>query len=329
MQPGSKPDIDMANLEALGIVGRFFWPQSSEPSAAILVLGGSDGGLGYASSLGPHLAASGYAVLALAYFHKGSLPSALTEIPLEYFDVAVHWLESHPRIVPSRLGVFGFSKGAEAALLLAARNASIRAVAVAAPSCVVWEGLNRYRPTGRSSWSVKGIPAPYVPYDRSIKKSSPVAMYTRSLDAAGALHDTRIPVENINGPILLLSGDADRLWPSSRMAEQIMSRLEQQGFSHAHQHVSYPGAGHAVAPLFRLKDRILFRAMSGIFGGSPKANRSAQLDSGNRAVAFFDHHLPHVGARRASAAETQNVPQDGTALQSRPEPMPRPKSKYL
>ena len=303
MQPVPTPSTHIADLEALGIVGRFFLPQTPDPSAAVLVLGGSDGGLRYASSVGPHLAARGYAVLALAYFHKGPLPNALTEIPLEYFDAAVRWLENHPRVVPSRLGVFGFSKGAEAALLLASRNASVRAVVAAAPSCVAWEGLNRWLPAGRSSWSANGMPVPYVPYDRSIKKSSPIAMYTRSLDSANDLHDTKIPVEKINGPVLLLSGDGDRLWPSSRMAEQIMARFEQHGFSHAHQHICYPGAGHAVAPLFRLRDRMLFRVMSSIFGGDAKANRSAQRDAWNRTVTFLDQHLRHTSPHQASTVE--------------------------
>ena len=291
MQPVPILHTDMTDLDASGIVGRFYLPQTPDPSAAVLVLGGSDGGLGYASSLGPHLAASGYAVLALAYFHQGALPSALAEIPLEYFDMAVRWLENHPRVAPSRLGVFGFSKGAEAALLLASRNASIRAVVAAAPSSVAWEGLNKYLPAGRSSWSVNGVPVPYVRYDRSVKKSSAVDMYTRSLDAANDLHNTEIPVERINGALLLLSGRRDRLWPSSRMAEQITARLEQEGFSHAHQHICYPDAGHAVAPLFRLRDHILFRVMSRIFGGDLKANRSARRDAWDRVLAFLDHHL--------------------------------------
>lgn len=303
MQPVPTPSTDIADLEALGIVGRFFLPQTSDPLAAVLVLGGSDGGLGYASSVGPHLAARGYAVLALAYFHKGPLPKALTEIPLEYFDAAVRWLENHPRVIPTRLGVFGFSKGAEAALLLASRNASVRAVVAAAPSCVAWEGLNRWLPAGRSSWSANGMPVPYSPYDRSIEKSSPIAMYTRSLGAAVDMHDTKIPVEKIKGPVLLLSGDGDRLWPSSRMAEQIMVRFEQHGFSHAHQHICYPGAGHAVAPLFRLRDRMLFRVMSGIFGGDAQANRSAQRDAWNRTVTFLDQHLRHASPHQASTVE--------------------------
>lgn len=304
MQPIPIPSTDIADLEALGIVGRFFLPQTPDPSAAVLVLGGSDGGLGYASSVGPRLAARGYAVLALAYFHKGPLPNALTEIPLEYFDAAVRWLENHPRVVPTRLGVFGFSKGAEAALLLASRNASVRAVVAAAPSCVAWEGLNRWLPAGRSSWSANGMPVPYVPYDRSIKKSSPIAMYTRSLSAAIDMHDTKIPVEKINGPVLLLSGDGDRLWPSSRMAEQIMVRFDQHGFSHAHQHICYPGAGHAVTPLFRLRDRMLFRVMSGIFGGDAQANRLAQRDAWNCTVTFLDQHLRHASPHHTSTVES-------------------------
>ncbi|WP_158568022.1 MULTISPECIES: acyl-CoA thioester hydrolase/BAAT C-terminal domain-containing protein [unclassified Duganella] len=278
-------------MKALGIVGRFFLPPGQDVSAAVLVLGGSDGGLGYASSFGRYLAAQGFAVLALAYFQKPGLPVALAELPLEYFDVATRWLENHPRIDAARIGVFGFSKGAEAALLLASRNRLIRAVVAAAPSSVVWEGLNRYRPSGRSSWSVNGLAASYVPYDRSVKHVTPLAMYTHSLDGADDLPETRIAVEKINGPVLLLSGGRDKLWPSSRMAEQIVTRLKDRAFLHVHQHIFYPDAGHPVMPLFRLRDRIMFRLMSGIFGGDAKANRSAQRDAWDRSLTFLGQHL--------------------------------------
>ena len=288
------PSNDTEELNALEIVGSFFLPQAQTASAAILVLGGSDGGIGYASSLGKHLSARGYAVLALAYFQKGALPPVLAELPLEYFDAAVKWLENHPRIDSKRLGVFGFSKGAEAALLLASRNKSICAVVAASPSHVAWEGLNRYKPAGRSSWSVNGSPVPYVPYDRSIKFLSPLAMYKQSLDVSTNLHDTRIAVEEINGPVLLLSGAKDNLWPSTHMAEQIMGKLTEGDSSHKHQHICYQEAGHAVAPLFRLRDRMIFRLMSGIFGGDAKANRSAQLDAWERTVSFFGHHLDTI-----------------------------------
>lgn len=285
------PSSDIEELNALGIVGRLFLPQTQDASAAILILGGSDGGLGYASSLGKHLSVRGYAVLALAYFQRGALPSALTELPLEYFDVAIKWLENHPRVDAKRLGVFGFSKGAEAALLLASRNKSICAVIAAAPSHVAWEGLNRYKPSGRSSWSVNGAPVCYIPYDRSIKFSSPLAMYKQSLVVAHNLYAARIAVEKINGPVLLLSGARDNLWPSANMAEQIMVKLNERDSSDADQHICYQDAGHAVTPLFRLRDKIMFRLMSGIFGGDAKANSSAQRDAWERVVSFFGQHF--------------------------------------
>lgn len=298
----------MQELQDAGIVGRFFLPQTTAPSAAILVLGGSDGGDGYAASVGEQLAAQGYAVLALAYFQKGALPRALTELPLEYFDAALRWLESHPRVDPARLGVFGFSKGAEAALLLASRNKSLRAVVAAAPSQVAWEGLDRYVPTGRSSWAVDGSPLPYVAYDRTLKKTTPLAMYTRSLESARDQHDKHIAVEKINGPLLLLSGGRDKLWPSAHMAEQIMARLKQHEFPHAYQHVCYPDAGHAVVPLFRLRDRLMFRLFAGIFGGDAKSNKTARLDAWNRALAFFDYHFGNVQPTAQPPALTEPIP---------------------
>lgn len=40
-----------------------------------------------------------------------------------------------------------------------------------------------------------------------------------------------IPVENISGPILLLSAKDDALWPSKYMSEKIVSRLTENNFN--------------------------------------------------------------------------------------------------
>ncbi len=53
-----------------------------------------------------------------------------------------------------------------------------------------------------------------------------------------------IPVERIEAPILLLSGDFDELWPSTLGGEQVIKRLRANDFPYKAEHIAYPGAGH-------------------------------------------------------------------------------------
>ena len=103
-----------------GLAGTLFYPSSSGPHAAVIVLGGSDGGLheGQAALLATH----GYAVLALAYFGIDPLPRDLVEIPLEYCSSAISWLEGHEAVDASRIGIRGSSKGGELALVNRTRS---------------------------------------------------------------------------------------------------------------------------------------------------------------------------------------------------------------
>ena len=52
-----------------GIAGRFFGPVS-RPRGAVIVLGGSGGGIAWSGEVAAQLAVEGYATLALAYFRR-------------------------------------------------------------------------------------------------------------------------------------------------------------------------------------------------------------------------------------------------------------------
>jgi dienelactone hydrolase len=83
----------------------------------VLIIGGSQGGL--ASTLAADLlAAHGHPALAIAYFNGPGLPSALVDIPLEYFAGALRWLRRQPQVEPQHVLTLGISFGSEAALLL-------------------------------------------------------------------------------------------------------------------------------------------------------------------------------------------------------------------
>jgi len=46
------------------------------------------------------------------------------------------------------------------------------------------------------------------------------------------VEEASIPVENIKGSILLISGTRDSLWPATYMSDQIEKRLTTKGFEH-------------------------------------------------------------------------------------------------
>src|ERR1035441_8157735 len=83
-----------------GLRGVFLVPPGSERHRAVLVVGGSNGGLPIRPAA--WLASHGYAVLALAYFRYQDLPAQLEAIPLEYFERALAWMARRPEISGDR-----------------------------------------------------------------------------------------------------------------------------------------------------------------------------------------------------------------------------------
>jgi uncharacterized protein len=289
-------NISQVTCNDAGLVAELALPEGASKLPAIIVLGGSEGGIGTARTTATRLARQGYAALAVAYFREPGLPRKLIEIPLEYFSKAIQWLTHHPQVDPERVGLFGVSKGAEAALLVASRNPAIVAVVAIVPSDVVWEGLHwKFKTPVGSSWSENGKPLPHIPFDRTVKVSmrSVVDMYRRSRHGPNATPEAAIPIERINGPILLVSGEDDRLWPSSEMSEALISRLSSKGFPHSKVHIRFPGAGHAISPLFRWQDRLVARTFGKLAGGTNDNNRIASEETWRQTLRFFDTNLRH------------------------------------
>src|SRR5262249_392857 len=131
--------------------------ESSTKKLGVLVLGGSEGGK--ASYLAKPIAGAGYPTVALAYFKSKGTPEPLDEVPLEYFAKALDWMKSNEKMTDGVV-VVGGSKGAELALLLAAKHPEIRGVIALAPSSVVWQGLPKVFWPPRSSWTLGGQSLP-------------------------------------------------------------------------------------------------------------------------------------------------------------------------
>jgi dienelactone hydrolase len=272
-----------------GLVGELHLPSAPGPSPGLLILGGSEGGHGPAYHFAKLFGARGFASLGLAYFGDPGVPATLENVPLEYFTRGIDWLAAQPGVDPRRLGVFGGSKGAEAALLVASRDRRIRAVVAGAPSSVAWQGVNPKNFVNPGpSWTEDGKPRPFAPYDGSAPFRSLLDLYQRSL--AKAPPEAAIPVERINGPVLLVSGRDDKLWPSTPMGDAVMARLDKARFRYAHSHLAYEAAGHACfgEPL---APGAVPPAVITQLGGTIEGNVAARADSWPKVLAFLDETL--------------------------------------
>ncbi|MBX6762128.1 MAG: acyl-CoA thioesterase/BAAT N-terminal domain-containing protein [Rubrobacteraceae bacterium] len=287
-----------------GLVGTFFHPVREEPAPAVLILGGVGGTVG--EDRAALLASHGFAALALAYYRNGTLPRALVEIPLEYCERALSWLESRPAVSPGRTGVLGISKGGELALLLGATYGErIRAVVGYVPSSVVWPGIYlRWHPRQalRSSWTLGGEPLPFVEIHFSLREISelflralkqrgfaPRFVQERPLEDERAVSNGAIPVERIAGPVLLISGTDDRLVPSNRLADLAIARMESRGHPFRHEHLCYEGAGHSIGVPYL--PAVTNRTGPLLHGGSMEANARASADSWPKVIRFLEESL--------------------------------------
>jgi len=285
-----------------GLVGRLFVPRASGRHPTVLVVGGSGGGLRWSGEMAALLASHGYATLALAYFGVDGLPPTLDRIPLEYFERAIDWLARQGEVDGDRIAVCGASRGGELALLLGATFPTLRAVVAYVPSGIVWPA---YPPSGHSAWTLKGKDVAHVDVMPLADWNLAVAQgrvdpdsfdwYLLPLQDADVVEAAGIRVENIQGPVLLISGQADGIWPSTALTAFALARFRQQGFSHPVEHLCYADAGHHLGwPHVSTLSTRFQHPVSGEaqdLGGTPMGTARAREDSWRRLLAFLREHL--------------------------------------
>jgi dienelactone hydrolase len=292
---GQPAPIEAREVADQGLVAEFLTPVGPGRHPALIILGGSEGGTAGVRKLARPFAEQGYAVLALSYFAAPGLPSTAEEMPLEYFDQAVTWLSAQPSVNAKAIGIYGVSKGAEASLLVASRNAAIKAAAAGVGTSFVWQGINTTGGPPKASWTLAGKPVAYLPYgpgvpfDPNHYMAFVYGLYDTGLKNASAYPQAAIPVERIQGPVLLISGRDDAMWPSTAMSDAVVTRLKGQHFRYPVTHLAYPNAGHTAG---------MPAAMGGsskgadeFVGGTVEGNAFARADMWPKLACFFDRAL--------------------------------------
>jgi dienelactone hydrolase len=290
--PDGSPVLRRSEIQCDDIVGVVFEPDGGSESR-VVVLGGSGGGV--PEPLARRLAELGMTAFALGYFGGPGLPTKLVEIPLEMLERGVELFRNR-YAAGQRVELLGISKGAELALLLASQHSGAigRTVAIV-PSCVIWYGLDMNNPTSmkQSSWTRHGVPLPFLsfPVGRTPSFSEDGLRVDDCYDLGGypseQINAARIPVEQARGPILLLSGGDDHMWPSAPMASQVERRMQEHGRSEDVTNVVYPDAGHA----FLIREFLPPPGSPGSppfdFGGRPQSDAAAAKDAWARIAAFL------------------------------------------
>lgn len=295
------PKVDKFPVREQGLVGTFFFRPKSGPLPTIMVLGGSEGGL--RESNATLLASYGFNTLALAYFGIEDLPRELVNIPLDYIEKAIDWLKDNPNVDSTKLGVFGTSKGGELALLSASMFPAIKAVVGYVPSGVVYPGIGQSA-LGVSSWQYKGRSLPFaygeVPkkvtkeLKQAIHAGEPISWRKTYQYWAEGEKQAEVAVEDIHGPILLISGGDDQLWPSDLLSEKMITRLREHNHPYCFEHINFPKAGHSFgAPGYPTTQSVVSPFGNGklLLGGTPKDNSQAQFSAWQKAVDFLSESL--------------------------------------
>jgi len=172
---------------------------------AIVALDGAAGGETnwIDSGFAIRLAAQGFAVLALDYYHNPGLPKDLVMIAVERAFSGADWLTAKG-YTTTKPGLFGISFGATYALVIATKDRGRRFSALAA-----------YAPHGRA-------PAGFVP-PYGIAAKPAFKFRNKGIPSGTVLEMWRFP-----GPVLLVHGRKDNLNPY-RNSTLLMREMRQRG----------------------------------------------------------------------------------------------------
>lgn len=267
--------------------GTFRKPSGPGPFPGVLGLGGSDGGTPeYFADL---FVPEGFACLALPYWGTPETQPWFTEIPLERIEHGLRWFASRSdtNTHDGRVALVGASRGAELALLVAATFPELVGPVVAyTPSSVAWQGIDLTLRPGetRSSWTFDGRPLAYVSFPPEIGPAqsdrgvSWLPVMEAALNDSSAVDAAMIAVEKCAGPVLLVSGGDDRVWPSGRMCEMLTDRMASHGRAEAIRHLHYPKAGHMLFPYTRPADTQVPELPMDL-GGTPDDDAAAHVDA--------------------------------------------------
>ncbi|WP_286899671.1 acyl-CoA thioester hydrolase/BAAT C-terminal domain-containing protein [Achromobacter sp. UBA2119] len=308
-----------------GLVGTLYLPAGSAPGShpAVMILNGSGGGINEPRAA--LYASRGYAAFALAYFKAPGLSDYISNTPLEYFQTGLRWLRKKVQPKHDFVAISGQSRGGELVLLLGATfPKEVSAVVAYVPGAVVHSGQNACDPKiGREgpTWLLGGKPIPHVwennrtatwaPFDEGPAPHRHEKAILTALQDPDAVARARIRVEDIEGPVMLLSGTDDGSWPSSLYSKMVQDKLVEVQHPYPVKWLDYENGGHSILfPYVPTTQLVYAHPVSGKIstsGGNPKDNARADQESWEGVTSFLDAAVKAKGAAAATADDARNA----------------------
>ena len=245
------------------------------------------------------LASHGFATLALAYLGYEDQPSSPSSINLDYFKEAANWLIGHPKVLPHGIGMHAICYGSWIALLMASYQiAPIKAIVAISPLVIAY-----FLP-----FQLKGRVSDIIPPNESRVVSSEKGSIRRFAQPTDIdyMNPTTVskysaitPVENINCPVMLVSGTDDLNNLTDFTVKFIIDRLKENGKEHLCTNLSYPQAGHLIEPPYSPLCDFSFSKFAKEWGADPYlawggetvAHARAQEDCWPKILHFLRKHL--------------------------------------
>ena len=215
----------------------------------VVGLGGAEGGNGWS---GPHgakqrglLKKNGYAFLTISYFGSEGTPKNLDRIAIDGIHKAVIKASQDPRINENCIAIMGVSRGGELALLLGSKYSEYKSVIGIVPGSSVFPAITNAMTTPGFSFNGESLPFVPVPWGATpqLLTGDLRGAFEKMMKNTAEMEAAAIKIEDISGPILLISSTKDEQWPSREMSDTMMKRLKDKNFSHPNIHIPLIG-GH-------------------------------------------------------------------------------------
>jgi hypothetical protein len=231
---------------------------SVTPAPALIMLHGSEGGRdGTTFEFAQEIAKHGYVVMTLCWFDCAGTPSVIQAVPLDRTVDAARALKSAREVAGKKLGLFGWSRGGEQAVLLASlvkQPEPFAAVLAHAPSDTVVCGFD---PNSRDG-------SIYETHPQTGQRVFAAAWTWQGTKLFGELREPfgsgpRIAVEAYAGPMWISHGTRDQLWEVEKSQRIEQSRRQVPAYpTEAHY---WQGEDHAVVTYSAQNQAAFYRVL--------------------------------------------------------------------
>lgn len=277
-----------------GFYGELYKPNKDIcPQKVLICFSGSDGDYKNCKLLAKWFCERGFNTFALPFVKMPGLPSEFIKVPADIVETAADWLHNYGF---EKVGVYGISMGAELGLLAGSLSPKINAVIAVSPLYFVSAAFTFKKkgivlPTSVYSWRGKELPhaelKERVPIGRILagvlkRDISMRCIYDNEME--NCPKKAEIAVENINGPILLISSEQDSMWPSYESGEKIVERLNRHDFKYSFEHIHYPVCSHYMIPM----DTPTAKKIFAVERKYPQRCGESRRDAGERTIEFLE-----------------------------------------